>query len=67
MEATIYTVPRPIKAKTPEELSAKMLAQNLASGMFHTYQITHDGKQWVAWMLKESKDLLRERAQSVLA
>ena len=62
----ITTVPQALKGKTPEELTAKMLANNLEAGIGYTYHhIQYDGKNWVAWYLKDASDLIRSRVNGV--
>jgi hypothetical protein len=57
-----------LKAKSPEQLTAMMLANNISSGMNYAYKfIQHDGKDWVAWYMADCSDLIRERMQSVIA
>jgi len=58
---SLRVVPRHLKAKSPEELSALMLANNLKDGTTYTYHfVQNDGKNWYAWYLKDSLDLIKE-------
>jgi hypothetical protein len=57
----LTVIPRSLKAKSADELTAKMLALNISDGINYKYQINHDGKDWYAWYLKDGQDLIRER------
>lgn len=51
-----------LTAKTKEELSRKMLANNMARSAYYNYQIMKDGKQWVAWFTVDMKREIFKKA-----
>jgi len=55
-----------LSAKTPQELTAVMLANNIRSGKNFVYSfIQWDGKNWVAWFMEDATDLIRERVNGI--
>ena len=51
-------VPHFLTAKTPDELHQKMTLLNKTHNTAYIYRdISFDGKQWVAWYLRESSSI----------
>lgn len=66
MNTDLKVVYKSLLAKTPQELTAKMLANNLRSGMNFKYNfIQFDGKQWVAWFMEDASEMIRERINDI--
>lgn len=49
MEGNSNRVPHFVSAMTPKKLQQEMLRVNTEGHMQYNWQITHDGKKWVAW------------------
>ena len=65
MHAELTTVPVSISAKSPQELTKKMLFTNLKDGFGHTYSmISFDGKVWTAWYLSDMAGIIKSKVKS---
>ncbi len=56
MEGNSNRVPHFVKAMSPVKLQEKMIKVNTENNREHKWQITHDGRQWVAWYYKIMHD-----------
>lgn len=55
--ANIFNIPHFIKARTPQQLRAKMLLNNLKmKAECQYFDITFDGKEWVVWYFAEASE-----------
>lgn len=63
MAGNALKVPQYVIARSPKGLLLSMLKNNLKDGMeYHYYDISFDGKNWVAWFKKQ---LSYQEAQSI--
>jgi hypothetical protein len=47
-----------VRAKTPEALKAKCLANSVTKGFYYKYNVVHDGKEWFAWYEEDASEIL---------
>ena len=59
-EGNVTRIPHFVSAKTPKKLQEKMFVNNIEHQMEFLYDITHDGKQWVAWYYKPVNSSIEE-------
>jgi hypothetical protein len=58
--------PKAIKSKTTKGLERAMMMNNFKYGAFFQYQISWDGKEWVAWYYMEAPKEMMAMTEGVL-
>lgn len=65
--SALFMVKMFLRAKTPEEIIAKQIEQNLKDGITHKYQeVIKDGKGWIIWYLADATKFVKKPLVSLL-